>query len=268
MNKFHIGQTVEVISEHDCFGAYKELADVLKLFNWKYNQLPIKGKYYQVIKIAKHLEVNEIYTNYNKTIYVIESDDGVYLMSSDGLTSTEYVNENAHVRFENCVCIVSSISYLRIEIEKLHSFLGDYEGEIVFDMLCCNGLASNRFLVANRKNKVIYFTHYKTEARHSIEASQREFYLTNRVYLNNSVLNGEDINKYLHSINTLDELKVAFVNDKLYYPITDESFASDYKVLSFIESPIEEASQLGVVFVKCHGWVIVYEEDLGDFIQL
>lgn len=69
----------------------------------------------------------------------------------------------------------------------------------------------------------------------------------------------------MHSIINLGELEVAFNQNKLYYAIHDESNMSDFKVLTWLPSPVLFDGQIGVIFTLAKGWTIVYDGDFDEF---
>ncbi|EOY6909926.1 MULTISPECIES: type II toxin-antitoxin system RnlB family antitoxin [Proteus] len=73
-------------------------------------------------------------------------------------------------------------------------------GDVIFDLLCVNGISRNRFISIkfdplkgfDRKSK-------KAFKSHSLENEQNHFYSTKRNYLYNSVLAKETVDAFLHA---------------------------------------------------------------------
>lgn len=259
MKEFKIGQLVKVVKSIACYDCYYEMANKMELVNWVRGELPVENKIYLVKKI-------EIHPMHNDLLYVIESDNKSYMVEENAIESLDILTENAHIRFESNVYIVSSINYERIVFNEINPELGQYEGEVVFDTLCCNGMGSNRFLIVNRVNGVLDFNNMKCQGGyHVVDKLQREFYLKNPSFISNSVLSNNSQFEYLHGIIDLGELEVAFNKHKLYYAIHDESGMSDFKVLTWLPSPVLFDGQVGVIFTLAKGWTIVYDEDFGEF---
>jgi hypothetical protein len=261
MKEFKIGQFVNVIQPDNCYDCYSVMANIMNLDNWQRGKSPDVSKIYFVKCIEIHPDTREM-------LYAIENEGESYIVGENAIEPTynEMKHDNCHIRFESNVCIVSSINYERIDFNEINLELGQYEGEVVFDTLCCNGMESNRFLIVNRKNGVLDFNNMKCQGGyHVVDKLQREFYLKNPSYISNSVLSNNSQFEYLHSIIDLGELEVAFNKHKLYYAIHDESNMSDFKVLTWLPSPVLFDGQVGVIFTLAKGWTIVYDNDFDEF---
>ena len=102
--------------------------------------------------------------------------------------------------------IIYSTNYLRLEeyIKDITMILqrNSYKGDVIFDLLLCNGYSTNRFI------KMLFdgasFKHKTCEVIENIDISIRDlsfdFYSTNTQYLENSILSKVQIflikNKY------------------------------------------------------------------------
>lgn len=261
MKAFKIGQCVNVIQPDACYDMYSGMADVMNLDSWQRGNTPDASKTY-IVKCI------EIHPDTRVMLYAIENEGKSYIVDENAieLTYNEIKHNNCLIRFESNVCVVSSINYERIDFNEINLVLGKYEGEVVFDLLCCNGMENNRFLIVNRKNGVLDFKNMKCQGGyHVVDKIQREFYLKNPSYIINSVLSNNSQIEYLHGIIDLGELEIAFDEHKLYYAIHDESDMSNFKVLTWLKSPVLFDGQVGVIFTLAKGWTIVYDGDFDEF---
>ncbi|CAG20221.1 type II toxin-antitoxin system RnlB family antitoxin [Photobacterium profundum] len=109
---------------------------------------------------------------------------------------------NYHLRSLGNKLVVSSVCYesplrnLPELAKQIQSF--DFHGEVVFDLLCVNGMSRNRFVSMffdssfNRSSK-------KPLTSDELECAQSDFYRKNPDYLYSSVLHEEQISSFLNS---------------------------------------------------------------------
>ncbi|WP_235169305.1 type II toxin-antitoxin system RnlB family antitoxin [Photobacterium iliopiscarium] len=97
--------------------------------------------------------------------------------------------------------MVSSINYesplhdlpnLAEQIKSTH-----FHGEVVFDLLCVNGMSRNRFISMFFNSSFDRATK-KALMSHELENAQSEFYRHNPNYLHSSVLHEEEISAFLN----------------------------------------------------------------------
>ncbi|CAK2250789.1 Antitoxin to toxin RNase LS or RnlA [Vibrio crassostreae] len=109
---------------------------------------------------------------------------------------------NYHLRTLGNKLVVSSVCYespLRNlpELSK-HIQSIDFHGEVVFDLLCVNGMSRNRFV------SIFFDSSFDRSSKKPLNSSklesvQSEFYRHHPDYLQSSVLQDEQINYFLNS---------------------------------------------------------------------
>lgn len=84
----------------------------------------------------------------------------------------------------------SAYDGVSIEMEELHVLIGNYKGEVVFDLLITNGLATNRFIQGYFDGERLLggdFEVIDLPTKEMINIS-REFYMEHTEIIENSIL--------------------------------------------------------------------------------
>lgn len=76
----------------------------------------------------------------------------------------------------------------------------NYCGDVIFDLLCVNGISKNRF-ISIKFDPIKGFDRQSKKAfkSHSLEHEQNDFYAAKQNYLYNSVLAKETVDAFLHA---------------------------------------------------------------------